>query len=91
MEYEMDICVKYDLFVEEPYWKKYYECSDLAIKSMRFTTEFGCEQGIESTDTFEPSVTVMGLCELNIWNLLGAPYKSESATLCSASDTSAFC
>ena len=86
----MDTCKKWDIS-DEVYWEKYYECSLNAVKSLKFSSEFACEQGFEWNSKYQPYVIAMNKCELNVWNLIGAPYKKEVATICNSGDMSPFC
>ena len=72
--YDFNVCEYID-DANGPYWTKYYQCDTAAIKSMKFTTEFGCDIGYESKSTYEPTTIKMNYCDLNWWNLIGAPYQ----------------
>ena len=77
VSYEFNVC-KFEStdfgLGEEGHWKKYYQCDSNALKFMLFETEFGCNVGYESNSKYEPVIFQMNYCELNWWNLLGAPY-----------------
>ena len=73
---------------DPPYWKKFHECTPTAIKSLKFATEAACKAG---SNSYSPETIRGDQCELNIWNLLNAPWKAEVITLCEENDTSDAC